>query len=104
MIQGWCDHARSYVNAEAVLFGTPAELPASVIALDLEYSGHTWLTGVCVVDGDRRDFHQLWADTPTAERRNLLQLARLVDENPSLPLVTLGRQRCRPPRAEKGLN
>ena len=88
MIQGWCSHAQSYVRARAVLFGTPAQLPRSFIALDLEYSAHTWLTGVCVVDGTRREILQLWADTPAAERLNLHHLARLVDDNPSLPLVT----------------
>jgi predicted RecB family nuclease len=87
MLQGWCQHANSYGRAEAVLFG-PCALPASFIALDLEYGPHIWLTGAYLVDGERRDFTQLWADTPAEERRNLRDLARLVAENPSLPVIT----------------
>ncbi|MGH9164918.1 MAG: ribonuclease H-like domain-containing protein [Acidimicrobiales bacterium] len=88
MVAGWCHHAESYARAEAVLFGSPAPLPSSFIVLDLEYGPHTWLIGACIVDGERRRTIQLWADTPAEERQNLRQLARLVDEHPSLPLVT----------------
>jgi len=89
MVAGWCHHAESYTRAEAVLFGLRPPVPSSFIALDLEYApGHTWLMGACVVDGDDRRFVQLWADTPAEERRNLRQLARLVEEHPSLPVVT----------------
>jgi len=106
MVQGWCGHAQSYVRAEAVLFGTPAELPGSFIALDLEYGAldggaRIWLAGVCVVDGDRRDFLQLWADTPTAERRNLRRLARIVADHPTLPLVTWGGNGADLPKLRK---
>lgn len=90
MVQGWCRHAESYSRAEAVLFGSPPPVPSSFIALDLEYvSGeNTWLIGACIVDGDERRILQFWADTPAEERRNLRDVARLVEEHPSLPVLT----------------
>lgn len=90
MVRGWCHHAQSYSRSEAVLFGSPPPLPSSFIALDLEYvSGeNTWLIGAYVVDGDDRRVVQLWADSPAEERRSLRQLAQLVEDHPSLPVLT----------------
>lgn len=90
MLRGWCHHAQSYSRSEAVLFGTPPTLPSSFIALDLEYvsGANTWLIGAYVVDGDERRVVQLWADSPAEERRNVRRLARLVEEHPSLPVLT----------------
>lgn len=90
MITGWRHHAESYSRSEAVLFGSSAPIPRSFIALDLEYGPHTWLIGVCVVEGDDRRTVQLWADTPAEERRNLRALAGLLSEHPTLPVLTWG--------------
>ena len=72
------------------MFGSPPPLPSSFIALDLEYisGANTWLIGAYVLDGKERRVVQLWADTATEERRNLRRLARLVEDHPSLPVLT----------------
>lgn len=46
------------------------------------------MIGAYVVDGDDRRVVQLWADSPAEERRSLRQLAQLVEEHPSLPVLT----------------
>ncbi|MGQ0743282.1 MAG: ribonuclease H-like domain-containing protein [Acidimicrobiales bacterium] len=91
MLASWCHHAESYARAEAVVFGAPQPAPESFVALDLEYdsaANHIWLIGACIVDGQERRVVQLWADTPEEERDNLAQLARIIDQHPSLPLLT----------------
>lgn len=87
-VQQWKHHAESYASGGPVVFGTDAAPAESFIALDLEYSAHTWLIGVCTVKGDRRDHHFLWSDDVRSLKRNLGELGELVAAEPALPILT----------------
>ena len=87
-VEEWRQHACAYQQAQAVVFGPPAPVADTFIALDLEYDPFIWLTGVLICDGERREHISLWADNPRQEKANLLALAELVRANPGLPVIT----------------
>jgi predicted RecB family nuclease len=90
MIEQWRRHAECWRSGEPLYFGMTPFADDSFIALDLEYGayGSIWLVGVCIVRSDKREYLTLWADDSKAERRNLITLADVVADNPSLPVVT----------------
>lgn len=88
MVKGWSQHARSYREGRAVMFGAPPTLDESFIALDLEYDSAVWLTGALVCDHDRREHNYFWADTPDDEEEALLALEAMLATYPDLPVVT----------------
>jgi predicted RecB family nuclease len=75
---------------EPVYFGTTPFVDDSFIAVDLEYQGDGTIpvAGTCVVRGDDRDYSILWADDARSERKALRNLAKVVEANPSLLVVT----------------
>ena len=90
-VLAWAQHAASYRTAAPVRFGAPAPIGDAFIALDLEYDPlrpHVWLSGLLVVDGERREHTALWADDPDEERRALLALADICAQHPELEIVT----------------
>jgi predicted RecB family nuclease len=98
----WQQHARSYKLGHPVTFNDLATSAAAdfpiggpFIALDLEYDSEhdepeslIWLVGACVVDGDRQERLNLWADSPKDEEHNLRALGELARDHPTLPVVT----------------
>jgi predicted RecB family nuclease len=90
VIERWRLHARSFAE-QAPVFAKPAVglgVSDRYIAVDLEYDQWIWLVGACVVDGDEREYHFLWADSPTEERVNLERLFALISEHGGMPVVT----------------
>lgn len=97
----WKRHAESLSTKAVVYFGDRPCLPdESFIALDLEYdiSGFIWLVGACVVDGERREYHALWANGKRDEARNLRELSALLAGNQALPIVTWAGEGADVPR------
>lgn len=87
-VRAWSEHARSYREGRAVMFGPPPPVDGSFIALDLEYDFGVWLTGALVCDGDRREHNYFWADNPDEERDALLALEAVLATYPGIPVVT----------------
>jgi predicted RecB family nuclease len=87
-VSGWSEHARSYREGRAVMFGPPPPVGESFISLDLEYGFGVWLTGVLVCDGDYREHSYFWADKPSEEREALLALEAVCATYPEIPVVT----------------
>lgn len=87
-VEQWKCHARSYAMGTPVVFGNGSSLPQSFIALDLEYTTHVWLIGICIAGGGRRDYHVLWADGARAVKTNLGRLAAILADNSALPILT----------------
>ena len=87
-VTGWIEHARSYREGRAVMFGPPRPIAGSFIALDLEYDTSVWLTAVLICDGDKRGHNCFWADTPEEEREALMALDAICATYPALPVVT----------------
>jgi predicted RecB family nuclease len=88
-VEWWKRHARSYATAVPVAFGEAPPLPSSYVALDLEYTPpHVWLIGIAIVEGERRRFRALWADGPVTLRKNLQELAAILQASSSLPILT----------------
>ena len=77
-------------TAHPVVFGDPPPLGDSFIAIDFEYGPGplVWLVGICIVGYEKREYVQLWADTPVEERENFRRLANLIAASPSIPVVT----------------
>ena len=87
-VRGWCEHARSYREGRAVMFGPPPPVDGAFIALDLEYDFEVWLTGALVCDGDRREHNYFWADSAEEEREALMALEAICATYPEIPVVT----------------
>jgi predicted RecB family nuclease len=89
-VERWKHHAASFSTSRPVLFGNPPPLNGSFLALDLEYGPgpFIWLVGICIVSPGRREHLALWADTAAEEKNNLRCLAKMLEANPSIPLVT----------------
>ncbi len=87
-VRGWIEHARSYREGRAVMFGPPPPADGAFIALDLEYDASVWLTAVLICDGDLREHNYFWADTPREEREALMALEAIYATYPELPIVT----------------
>lgn len=100
-VEQWKCHATSYATGTPAVHGTDAPYPESFIALDLEYSSHTWLIGVCIVKGERRDHRFLWADDVGSLKQNLVQLEQLLAAEPSLPILTWNGDGADTPRLRK---
>lgn len=103
-VQRWQHHAACWASGDALFFGAEPFTAKDFIALDLEYdtTGPIWLIGACVVRGDGREYVALWADNTRTERRNLRQLAALVEANPGLPVVTWSGDCADIPQLRKG--
>jgi predicted RecB family nuclease len=86
----WKQHARSYRDTAPIYFGDSGVLSARCIALDLEYQddGHIWLIGLCIREPGRPRYEFLWADDPREEADNIRRLARLLEDHPTLPVIT----------------
>jgi predicted RecB family nuclease len=87
----WQRHAQVWVTGRPAYFGSEPCVGDQFIAVDLEYdqiSERIWLTGVCVVDGDDRDYSLLWAEDGASERASLRRLATIVASHPKMPVVT----------------
>jgi predicted RecB family nuclease len=87
-VAGWMEHARSYSEGRAVMFGPPPPVGDAFIALDLEYDTSVWLTAVLLCEGDKLDHNYFWADTPQEEREALWALEAICATYPNLPIVT----------------
>ncbi len=88
VVESWIRHVESYERGATVVFEVE-EIPASYIALDLEYlPSHVWLVGGCVVDDQSRTDFAWWADSDQEEASNLDRLRKLVALHPTKPLVT----------------
>jgi predicted RecB family nuclease len=87
-VKGWIEHARSYRENRAVMFGPPPPIGSSFIALDLEYDPSVWLTAVMICDGGLREHNYFWADNPGEEREALMGLEAILATYPELPVVT----------------
>lgn len=92
-IEGWKQHARSYLTGEPVFFGTePLPLSASFIAVDFEYissePGMIYLLGAAVVDGAAVILRQWWGAELPEIASNLKDLDQLLQQHPTLPIVT----------------
>jgi predicted RecB family nuclease len=87
-VSGWSEHARSYREGRAVMFGPPPPIDGSFIALDLEYDFGVWLTGALVCNGDWREHNYFWADDADEEREALLALEAVCATYPDMPVVT----------------
>jgi predicted RecB family nuclease len=90
-LAGWIQHARAYTRRRPVLFGSPTPMPIDYLCLDLEYvtfgDDLVWAAGIQRRDGP---LTQLWASAPAYETTLLTDLARLLDENAGVPIVTWG--------------
>ena len=89
-VRGWSEHARSYREGRAVMFGPPPRVEESFIALDLEYdeAARVWLTAVLICDGDLIEHNYFWADTRRQEREALMALEAIYETYPNLPIIT----------------
>ncbi len=87
-VKSWTQHARSYREGRAVMFGPPPPVDGSFIALDLEYAMSVWLTAVLICDGDTHEHNYFWADTAREEREALMALEAICATYPGLPIVT----------------
>ncbi len=65
-----------------------------MIILDLEYDPglFVWLTGLCIVDQEREEYHQFFAEerTKKEEKRILRELTKLLSTKPKHQIVTYG--------------
>lgn len=89
-VNGWKHHAKSFSIGRPVLFGEPFPHHDSFLALDLEYDPEStiWLIGICLVRSGKRNYSFLWADSTKQEKVILNQLYQIIQQNPSLPIVT----------------
>ena len=87
-VRGWVEHARSYREGRAVMFGPPPPVDGAFIALDLEYDASVWLTAVLICDGDLQEHNYFWADSRREEREALMALEAICATYPGLPIVT----------------
>ncbi len=89
-VSGWKQHAKSLSIGRPILFGEPFSHHESFLALDLEYDPEStiWLIGICLVHLGKRNYYFLWADSPKQEKVILNQLHQIVQQNPSLPIIT----------------
>ncbi len=90
IVERWVLHARSFQSQAPVLADTAVGIGVDdkYIALDLEYDEWVWLIGACVVVGEEREYHFLWADSPEDELTNLKRLFGLVSERAGFPVIT----------------
>ncbi len=104
-VRQWRSHALAYQLADAVVFGPPAPVEDSFIALDLEYDPigpPIWTIGLLVCDGDHREHVALWAENETQERENLLALDELLARHSDLPILTWGGVAADLPQLQHG--
>jgi len=93
-VKRWSEHARSYRDGRAVIFGPPLEVGDAFIALDLEYdtigaSGTSvWLVGAMACLGDYREHDYFWVDNGVEEQEALLALELVCATYPDIPVVT----------------
>jgi predicted RecB family nuclease len=88
MVDGWRQHARSYGEAQPVIFGEDRLDFRDMLVLDLEYDSHIWLIGMCTIIGGHREYEFLWADSPAKERKNILALLDWFKKSAPVPIVT----------------
>jgi uncharacterized protein YprB with RNaseH-like and TPR domain len=99
--------ARSYVENRTIVFGSIPPVGSSYIVLDTEvvqtdaYNLLIYLIGVCVVTGDKRKYHFLWADSENEEKQTLERLASLLKKHAQMPVVTWDGTRADFPRLQK---
>jgi predicted RecB family nuclease len=90
-VEAWKGHALAWQSGEPSCSTSEPCVGHRFIALDLEYeqsSNRIWLTLICVVNGESREYALLWADDDASERRALRKLARVLATHPTLPLLT----------------
>jgi predicted RecB family nuclease len=92
-VKRWRRHAEAYQQAQAVIFGPPAPVDDTFIALDMEYdpdNPHIWLIGVLACDRDHQEHISLWAENHHQEKKNLLALGELARSRPAVPIISWG--------------
>jgi predicted RecB family nuclease len=87
-VRGWMEHARSYREGRAVMFGPPPKVGGSFIALDLEYDASVWLTAVLICDSGTMEHNYFWGNSRPQEREALMALEAICATYPELPIVT----------------
>jgi predicted RecB family nuclease len=88
-VTGWIEHARSYGERRAIIFGSAPPIGDRFIALDMEYDTEAvWLTAVLISAGDKLEYDYFWADTPREEREAITALDAICAAYPDLPIIT----------------
>jgi len=85
--------ARSYVEQCTIVFGRIPPIGSSYIVLDIEIvpingSFFIYLIGMCVVTGDERNYHSLWAASEQEEKDALERFAGFLEKHKQLPIIT----------------
>jgi len=99
--------AMSYVENRTIVVGSIPPIGSSYIVLDTEvvqtdaYNLLVYLIGVCVVTGDKRKYHFLWAASEQEEKAALERLASLLKKHAQMPVVTWDGTRADFPRLQK---